>query len=248
MTRPAGLPRWVELPLAGLLLATAAPVLLLLAAAVRWTSPGPAFFRQVRVGQGGLPFTLVKLRTMRHRGPHPPAPLSGTERGENPSERGFPPLAPPVDDASSYVTASGDPRITRVGRLLRATKLDELPQLWNILRGELSFVGPRPEVPSLVELGDPRWQRVLAARPGLTDPVTLRLRNEEELLARAPDREVFYRRALQPWKLAGYIEYLERRSPSSDLGLIWRTLTAVVLPRRVPPPEIEEIEAGYRPL
>lgn len=221
MTRPAGLPRWVELPGAALLLVAFSPLLLVLVVAVRLGSPGPAFFRQQRVGRGGRLFTLVKLRTMRQQ---------------------------PAGATASYVTASGDPRITRLGRLLRATKLDELPQLWNVLRGELSFVGPRPEVPSLVDLGDPRWVRVLETRPGLTDPVTLRLRNEEELLARAPDRETFYRRVLQPWKLAGYIEYLERRSPSSDLRVIWRTLTVVVLPRRAPPPDIEEIEASYRPL
>jgi lipopolysaccharide/colanic/teichoic acid biosynthesis glycosyltransferase len=218
---PHGLPRWVELPAAALLLLAVSPLLLLLAAAVRFSSPGPAFFCQERVGRGGKSFILVKLRTMRQ--------------------------APP-GSAGSYVTASGDPRITRLGRWLRATKLDELPQLWNVLRGELSFVGPRPEVPSLVDLRDPRWQRVLAARPGLTDPVTLRLRNEEELLARATDREVFYRRALQPWKLAGYLEYLERRSPASDLRLIGQTLTAIVLPSRVPPPDVEEVIAGYRPL
>jgi lipopolysaccharide/colanic/teichoic acid biosynthesis glycosyltransferase len=217
----AGLPRWVELPAAALLLLTVSPLLMLLAAAVRLSSPGPAFFRQKRVGRGGRNFTLVKLRTMRQATP---------------------------GAAGSYVTASGDPRITRLGRFLRATKLDELPQLLNVLRGELSFVGPRPEVPSLVDLGDPRWQRVLEARPGLTDPVTLRLRNEEELLARAPDRESFYRRSLQPWKLAGYIEYLERRSPFSDLWLLGQTLTAIALPRTAAPPDIAEIEAGYRPL
>ncbi len=154
--------------------------------------PGPALFRQQRLGRGGAPFTLFKLRTMRQAA---------------------------AGAAGSYVTAGGDPRITPLGRFLRRSKLDELPQLWNIVRGDLSFVGPRPEVPAWIELGDPRWQRVLAARPGLTDPVTLRLRNEEALLAAVPgDREDFYRDHLQPWKLAGYADYLARRSAAGDLG------------------------------
>lgn len=216
-----GLPRWVELPAAALLLLACAPLLFVLGLLVRVGSPGSAFFRQQRLGRGGVPFTLFKLRTMRQAAP---------------------------GAAGSYVTAGGDPRITRLGRFLRRSKLDELPQLWNIVRGELSFVGPRPEVPAWIELGDPRWQRVLAARPGLTDPVTLRLRNEEALLAAVPgDREAFYRDHLQPWKLEGYADYLARRSAAGDLALLWRTLVAVFDPRRAPAPTAAEIVAGWRP-
>ncbi len=214
----SGLARWVELPAAALLLIALAPLLLLLAIAVRLSSPGPAFFRQKRMGQGGKPFELIKLRTMRH-------------------------LA-----SGAPITAQGDSRITPLGRLLRGSKLDELPELWNLVRGELSFVGPRPEVPALVDLDDLRWQKILEARPGLTDPVTLRLRNEEALLAGvAGDREHYYRHILQPFKLAGYIDYLKTRSALGDLRLIWQTILAVIDPARVPPPTREEIEAGYRP-
>lgn len=225
---PAGLPRSIELPVAALALLVLGPFLLALGLLVRLSSPGPAFFRQQRVGRHGRPFTLIKLRSM----VTPPA------RPADPGEEG-----------ARSITAGGDPRITSLGRFLRSSKLDELPELWNIVRGELSFVGPRPEVPAMVDLGDPRWRRVLEARPGLTDAVTLRLRNEEALLERVPaeDRERFYRHLLQPWKLAGYVDYLERRSPWRDLGLIWDTVTAIVLPRRAPPPSIEEIAAGYRP-
>lgn len=219
---PRGLPRWLELPVAALALAVCLPLLLLLGLAIRLTSPGPALFRQQRVGRGGRPFELVKLRTMRRQ--HPAA-------------------------AGSSITAGGDRRVTPLGRWLRASKLDELPELWNIVRGDLSFVGPRPEVPAMVDLADPRWRRVLAARPGLTDPVTLRLRNEETMLAEVPagELETFYRQSLQPWKLDGYLDYLSRRSPASDLWLIWRTLTAIVDPRRAPAPSPGEIAAGYRP-
>ena len=217
-----GLPRWVEAPVAALLLLGCAPLLLPLLLAIRLGSPGPALFRQQRVGRFGRPFTLIKLRTMR-------VTTGGTDR--------------PQDN----VTARGDHRITPLGRILRSSKFDELPELWNIVRGELSFVGPRPEVPALVQLEDPRWQKVLEVRPGLTDPVTLRLRNEENLLAEvAEDREQFYRQVLQPWKLDGYLEYLGRRNAVSDLSVLFQTLLAILWPERAPPPSLEEIRRGFR--
>lgn len=216
-----GLPRWVEAPVAALLLLGCAPLLLPLLLAIRLGSPGPALFRQQRVGRFGRPFTLIKLRTMR-------VTTGGTDR--------------PQDN----VTARGDHRITALGRILRSSKLDELPELWNIVRGELSFVGPRPEVPALVQLEDARWQKVLEVRPGLTDPVTLRLRNEENLLAEVTeDRELFYRQVLQPWKLDGYLEYLGRRSAGSDLTVLFETLLAILWPQRAPPPSVDEIRRGF---
>jgi lipopolysaccharide/colanic/teichoic acid biosynthesis glycosyltransferase len=146
--------------------------------------------------------------------------------------------------AGAEVTARGDERVTRVGRLLRRTKVDELPELWNVLRGEMAFVGPRPEVPRYVDPGDASWRAVLAARPGLTDPVTLRLRNEEELLAGVPgDREAFYRAHLQPWKLRGYTEYLSRRTWRTDLAVLRDTVRAVVRPATAPPPTVDDILA-----
>ena len=211
---PPGIPRVVEAAAAILGLAVLSPVLALVAIGVRLTSPGPAIFRQPRVGRHGVEFTLMKFRTMR------------------------------IHDAPHGVTASGDPRVTGLGRWLRRLKVDELPELWNIARGDMSFVGPRPEVPRYVDLKDPAWLEVLGARPGITDPVTLRLINEESILASvSEDRERFYLDVLQPYKLAGCIEYLRQRTWISDLDVIFRTALAVVLPVSAPPPSIGEIRA-----
>ncbi len=198
-----GLPRWLEAPAAGLGLVLAAPVLAVAALAVRLSSPGPVLFRQERVGRRGRPFVMLKLRTMTHGA------------------------------TGAAVTAGDDPRVTGVGRLLRRTKLDELPELWNVVRGDMSLVGPRPEVPRYVDLADPQWRQVLEARPGITDPVTVALRDEEGLLAQVEgNREAFYRQVLQPFKLRGYLDYQRRRSAWSDLAVIARTVAAVVLRRR----------------
>ena len=140
------------------------------------------------------------------------------------------------------MTAKNDGRITAIGRFLRKTKLDELPELWNVVRGDMALVGPRPEVPRYVDIKDPRWQKVLKARPGITDPVTLRLRNEEELLARVEGSpEEFYLKVLQPIKLKGYIEYLENRSLWADMKILWKSALAVILPGRTPPPSLNEL-------
>lgn len=211
----AGLPRVVEVAAAALGLAVAAPVLAASALAIKRTSPGPVIFRQVRVGRDGEPFTLYKFRTMRR------------------------------DAGGPGVTAGGDARVTPIGRLLRKTKLDELPELWNVVRGELALVGPRPEVPQYVDLHDPLWREVLEERPGLTHPVTLRLRNEEELLASVTgDRDVFYRSTLLPFKLRGCAEYKRRRTWRSDVAVLLQTAVAVVAPSKAPPPTLEEVRAG----
>ena len=211
---PPGIPRIVEAAAAILGIVACSPVLALVAAGVRLTSPGPAIFRQRRVGRHGAEFTLMKFRTMR------------------------------VHDAPHGVTASGDPRVTGLGRWLRRLKVDELPELWNIARGDMSFVGPRPEVPRYVDLNDPVWREVLSARPGVTDPVTLRLIDEESVLASvSEDRERFYLDVLQPYKLAGYVEYLRQRTCISDLDVILRTALAVILPVSAPPPSVGEIRA-----
>ena len=152
-------------------------------------------FRQGRVGRRGRLFVLIKLRTMR--------------------------VAPP----GLEVTAKDDPRTTRVGRFLRKVKLDELPQLWNVICGDMSLVGPRPEVPRYVDLLDPLWQKVLSVRPGVTDPSTLRLLDEEEVLSKVKgDRDVFYREQLLPLKLRECLSYLERRTWRSDLATLFRTV------------------------
>ena len=209
---PRGIPRPLEALAAAMALVIGAPLLLLVALAVRLTSAGPVLFRQQRVGRGGAPFTLLKFRSMR--------------------------IGPP----GIQVTAAGDPRVTPLGRWLRLSKLDELPALWNVVRGDMSLVGPRPEVPSYVDLTDSAWVDVLRVRPGLTDPVTLELRNEEALMAQvAGDRDRFYRDVLRPYKLARYRAYLARRSARADLQVLMRTLLAVMIPAAAPPPTVQQI-------
>lgn len=191
------------------------PLLGAIAAAVKLGSRGPILFRQERMGQGGRAFTMQKFRTMR------------------------------TDVAGLAVTAAGDPRITRIGRLLRKTKLDELPELWNIVRGDMSIVGPRPEVPRYVDLADPLWREVLSVRPGLTDPVTIALRDEEAVLAQVDgDRDAYYRRTLLRFKLLGQARYLRERTWWSDVRVIVATAVAIAKPG--PSPTREEIEATAR--
>jgi lipopolysaccharide/colanic/teichoic acid biosynthesis glycosyltransferase len=144
------------------------------------------------------------------------------------------------------VTARGDDRITGIGRFLRRSKLDELPQLWNVVRGDLALVGPRPEVPRYVDLANPQWQEVLRVRPGITDPVTVALRDEETLLAGAADPERFYREELQPAKLRRYIEYLEARSAATDVHVLYRTVLAVLFPGRASDRD-ESLASEFRP-
>ncbi len=209
---PPGLPRSFEALAALAVLTALSPLLLAVALAVLLSSRGPIFFRQQRIGRGGEAFTFFKFRSMR-------AGRKGLS-----------------------LTASGDSRVTAIGRVLRKFKLDELPGLWNVVRGDMALVGPRPEVPEYVNLADPLWREVLAARPGLTDPVTLRLRNEEELLgALEGDPEPFYTLYLLPFKLRGYRNYLARRSWRSDLSVLWNTFLGVLFPGRNPPPTSDEL-------
>lgn len=197
-----GLPRWVEGVVAFVGLILAAPLIALAGLAIAFTSGLPTIFRQTRVGRNGRTFELYKLRTMK------------------PSANG------------PQITSGSDARITRVGRFLRHTKLDELPTLWNVLRGDMSLVGPRPEVPRFVKLEDPSWQMILRVRPGITDPVTLQLRSEAELLSGIEgDTEQYYVNELQPAKLKGYVAYLEGRSWRTDITVLCKTLVAVIAPR-----------------
>jgi lipopolysaccharide/colanic/teichoic acid biosynthesis glycosyltransferase len=197
-----GLPRWVEVPLAFVGLIVLAPLLALAGLAILLSSGRPIIFRQIRVGKNGRNFELYKLRTMK--------PSSG----------------------GPQITSGTDKRITRLGRFLRHTKIDELPPLWNVLRGEMSLVGPRPEVPRFVVLKDPLWQKVLSVRPGITDPVSVQLRSEADLLAQIEgDTEQYYVNELQPAKLRGYVAYLEKRTWKSDLGVLGQTFLAVIAPR-----------------
>jgi lipopolysaccharide/colanic/teichoic acid biosynthesis glycosyltransferase len=213
----AGLPRGIEITLALVALAVVLPLLAVIAIAVVLTSSRPVLFRHRRVGRGGTCFTLIKFRTMRS------------------------------DRSGAAVTAKTDPRITSFGRLLRKSKLDELPELWNVVRGDMSLVGPRPEAVEYVDLRNPAWQEVLSVRPGITDPMTLRLRNEEELLAASGvGHEEFYRRHLLPYKLSGYRTYIRERTWARDVAVLWLTLLAVVLPGRVPAPCPDDIMSSQQ--
>lgn len=180
------------------------PVFAAVAVAIAATSPGPAFFRQVRVGRGGEPFRIYKFRSMRV-------------------------------DAEAFggqLTVGGDPRVTRVGAFLRASKIDELPQLINVLVGDMSLVGPRPEVPRYVALYTPEQRRVLAVRPGITDPASIHYRDEAAVLARAEDPERAYVDEVMPHKLAINLAYLDRRTLASDVGVILATLWRLLRRRR----------------
>lgn len=177
-----------------------APVFVALAVLV-WAGDGGApFFSQERIGRRGRPFRILKFRTMR----------VGAEK-----------MGPSI-------TSAGDARVTPLGRILRQWKLDELPQLLNVLKGDMSFVGPRPEVPRYVALYTGEQRRVLDLRPGITDLATLEFRNEEALLAEAPDPERFYREQCLPRKIALNLEYAARASLGADIRLIFRTLAAIV--------------------
>lgn len=176
-----------------------APVLITIWVAVVLESGFPGLFRQRRVGLGIQEFTLYKFRTMTVQ--------CGAEHGSF--------------DVGSAI------RVTRVGRLLRKIKLDELPQLWNVLRGEMSLVGPRPEVRKWVDAYPEHWARVLAVQPGITDPASIEFRNEEEMLAAAPNPEDYYRNVILPRKLDLYEEYVRTQSFWGDVGILFRTVWAV---------------------
>ncbi len=189
--------RFIDLALAALALVVLSPLLLLAAAWVRADSPGPALFRQERVGRPGRLFRIHKLRTMRADAP----------------------------SAGPAITAHADTRITRAGRWLRSHRIDELPQLWDVLRGDMSLVGPRPEVPRFVALYPAELRiRVLAVRPGITDPASLEFADENELLAGSTDPERAYVETILPRKLQRQVEYAERATWKSDLAVIARTL------------------------
>lgn len=187
-----------------------APLLAAIALAVKVDSPGPVFFRQERVGRHFRRFRLLKFRTM----------VAGAEGGP-------------------ALTAGDDPRVTRAGRLLRRFKLDELPQLVNVLRGEMSLVGPRPELPCYVERFRRDYEELLSVRPGLTDPASIKYADEAELLGRAADAEAEYLREVLPDKIALAKAYVRERSLLSDLGILWRTAARLVGAARdvgFPPP------------
>lgn len=208
--------RVMDLCVAGAGLVVTVPISGAAAATVRLGSRGSVLHRSVRVGRHGRPFVLYKFRTM-----VADAPTTGP---------GF--------------TAGRDPRVTRVGRFLRATKIDELPQLVNVLRGDMSMVGPRPEDPRYVARYDEAQRQVLAARPGITSPATVAYRHEQVLLGRVEDCEAYYVDVLMPRKIEMDLAYLRRRTVRSDIKVILQTVAALVrrptqlstqIPQRTPP-------------
>ena len=197
--------RAMDVVLAGTALLLLAPVFLLVALWIKLDSPGPVFFRQERVGLHGKLFRIFKFRTM---------------RSEQPQE------------SDLQVTAGNDARITRAGRLLRRSKLDELPQLWDVLRGTMSLVGPRPEVSRYVAAYPPeRRARLLSVRPGITDFASLRFRNEGDLLAASADPEREYLDVILPEKLRVASNSVEYASLSADLRALGLTARSVLLPQ-----------------
>jgi lipopolysaccharide/colanic/teichoic acid biosynthesis glycosyltransferase len=176
------------------------PVLAAAAIAIKLEDRAPVLFRQTRIGRHGVPFQLWKLRSM------------------TPGRRG------------ATITAAGDARVTRIGRFLRKYKLDEIPQLWNVLRGDMSLVGPRPELALYVDRSDARWQEILEFRPGITDLATLLHRDEEKILGGAENPEQFYRQSILPAKLSLSAQYMRQSSAWQDLKLILWTIRLSVWP------------------
>ena len=190
--------RLFDMVCAALGLLVLSPVLLMCALLVGLTSPGGVLFRQERMGRDGVPFTIYKFRSMRK------------------------------DNAGLKISTSGDSRITPVGRVLRKAKLDELPQLWNVLKGDMSFVGPRPEVREYTDLYTPEQRQVLLVRPGITGLASIRYRNENDLLSASTDPNRTYIEEVMPAKLALDLEYIPRACVSYDVRLILETLVTVV--------------------
>jgi len=179
------------------------PLLAVIALASKCLSRGPVLYLQERIGKNGRRFRIVKFRTMKVG-----ADISGPS-----------------------ITIGGDRRITSLGRILRAVKLDELPQLWNVLKGDMSLVGPRPEVALYVKSYTEEQKKVLSVRPGITDPACLAYRYEEELLSRQPDPERHYQDVLLPHKLSLNAEYIRNISLKYDLVILLQTVSSLLLKR-----------------
>jgi lipopolysaccharide/colanic/teichoic acid biosynthesis glycosyltransferase len=171
-----------------------APVLVLLALVILGTEGRPVLFRQRRIGKGGRPFLILKFRTM-HTSSVP----------------------------QSALTTADDSRVTRLGRWLRKLKLDELPQFLNVLRGDMSLIGPRPEVPEYVQLDNPLWRAVLESRPGITDLASLAFRDEAAMLGPVAGADAYYRSSILPAKLRLNILYQRSRTLRRDVKLLWLT-------------------------
>ena len=190
------LKRALDIFAAGIGLLVLSPLLILVSVLVKITSSGPVFFRQQRVGRNGKPFFILKFRSMVADAPN---------RG-------------------GQITYGADPRITTVGRLIRKTKIDELSQLFNVLRGEMSLVGPRPEVRKYVDMFAEDYKEILRVRPGITDLASVKYRDEAAILGAAADPKREYVERVLPEKIRLAREYVQRQSLLLDLGIIFGTL------------------------
>lgn len=192
--------RLFDIVASGIGLLVLSPVFLILAIWIKLDSPGPVFYRQVRVGRGNKDFRIFKFRSMR----------VGSDKG-------------------SLVTVGGhDPRITRSGYFIRKFKLDEFPQLINVFVGDMSLVGPRPEVRHYVDYWTPEQMHVLDVKPGITDPASIKFRNENELMEQAEDPEKYYIEVIMQEKIKLYLEYVRNHSFWGDIALIFKTFWVIV--------------------
>ena len=196
--------RGSDLILAVIGVAVLSPLMLIVGLAIRWKDGPPVLFCQSRVGQSGKDFRIFKFRTM-----------TNSSRAQ-----------------AGAFDAGNRTKITRLGQILRALKLDELPQLWNVIRGDMSLVGPRPEVRKWVEVFPQRWAYVHRVKPGISDPASILFRHEERVLAAAADPEKTYAEVILPRKLALYEEYVRTQSLWGDIKILWMTLIALVKPFR----------------
>lgn len=195
--------RLFDIAASGLGLIVLSPLFLVLAVWIKLDSKGPVFYRQVRVGRHNKDFRIFKFRSMR----------VGSDKG-------------------SLVTIGGhDPRITRSGYFIRKFKFDELPQLINVFIGDMSLVGPRPEVRHYVDYWTPEQMHVLDVRPGITDPASIKFRNENELMEQAEDPEKYYIEVIMQEKLKLYLEYVNHHSFFGDIGLIFKTFWVIIKER-----------------
>ena len=191
--------RFADILSSSLLLVALGVPMLVVALAIRCREGAPILFRQQRMGRHGQPFTILKFRTMR----------------------------PPRPGDAEVSSGDADQRITRIGQTLRRHRMDEWPQLWNVLRGDMSMVGPRPEVPRFVDLQDAQWKVVLQVRPGITGPDALAFKDEGDLLSRSDDPESTYREDILPAKLKMQEGYARNRTLMGDFVLLFRTLGAL---------------------
>lgn len=195
--------RLFDIIASGLGLIVLSPLFLVLAIWIKMDSKGPVFYRQVRVGFKNKDFRIFKFRSMR----------VGADKG-------------------SLVTIGGhDPRVTKSGYFIRKFKFDELPQLINVFLGDMSLVGPRPEVRHYVDYWTPEQMHVLDVRPGITDPASIKFRNENELMEKAEDPEKYYIEVIMQEKIKLYLEYVEKHSFLYDIGLIFKTFWVIVKER-----------------